>query len=62
MNSKTSMTQFRPVLVFLHWVIALVIFAPLAFGTLHLAQMPNAAPMKIESLRVDMTVGALVGL
>jgi cytochrome b561 len=62
MTSDTSITRFHPVLVSLHWLIAVVILAPLAFGALYLAKMPNSAPMKIDGLRVHMTVGALVGL
>jgi cytochrome b561 len=61
MNSNVSTTRFHPVLVSLHWLTAVVILAPLAFGALYLAEMPNSAPVKIGALRVHMTVGALVG-
>jgi len=55
-------SRYHPVLVALHWALALLIIAALALGALMMAKMPNSDPMKIEALRSHMTGGVLIVL
>ena len=56
----TIVSRYHPLLVVLHWFLALFIIAALALGALVLAKMPNGNPMKIEALRSHMSGGMLI--
>src|SRR5215472_8724270 len=53
-------SRYHPVLVTLHWLLAVLIIAALALGALVMAKLPNTDPMKIETLRHHMTGGFLI--
>ena len=53
-------TRYHPLLVTLHWLLALLIIAMLLIGFFVLEPMPNAQPQKIDILRVHMLVGMLI--
>jgi cytochrome b561 len=59
-------TRYHPLLVALHWVLALLIGGALFFGAVKLVQISNQDPYKVEALRAHMTAGlvilALMGL
>jgi cytochrome b561 len=52
--------RYHPVLVALHWVLAVLIIAALALGALVMVHIPNSDPMKIEALRSHMAGGVLI--
>src|SRR5690349_4633836 len=58
----TQVTRYHPVLVVLHWFLALLISASLTLGALVMAKIPNSDPMKLEALRSHMigNVGILI--
>ena len=51
------MTRYHPLLVTLHWLLAVAILVALFMGTFALAEMPNSDPEKINGLRGHMSVG-----
>ena len=51
------MTRYHPVLVSLHWLLALMVIAALGFGMFVLHETPNSNPEKVEMLRMHMTIG-----
>ncbi len=53
-------SRYHPLLVTLHWVLAVLIIAALAIGFFVLAAMPNVDPQKIGILRVHMAGGMLI--
>jgi cytochrome b561 len=53
-------SRYHPLLVVLHWLLALLVTAALALGALVMAAMPNTDPMKIEALRSHMSGGTLI--
>ena len=53
-------SRYHPLLVALHWLLALMIIAALALGALVLVKIPNSDPMKIDALRQHMTGGVLI--
>jgi cytochrome b561 len=55
-----EVSRYHPVLVILHWLLALLIVAALALGALVMAKIPNSDPMKLEALRSHMTGGAAI--
>lgn len=55
-----QVSRYHPLLVALHWLLALMITAALALGALVLVKIPNSDPMKIEALRSHMTAGVLI--
>ena len=55
-----QVSRYHPLLVALHWVMALLIIAALALGALVLVRIPNSNPMKIEALRGHMGGGLLI--
>jgi cytochrome b561 len=59
-RSMTEVSRYHPVLVVLHWILALLIIAALALGALVMAPMPNSDPMKMEALRSHMSGGAAI--
>ena len=54
------MTRYHPLLVALHWLIALLIIVALVFGSLRLSEMPNDDPGKLFALRAHMSIGIAV--
>jgi cytochrome b561 len=58
---KTALVaRYHPLLVTLHWLLAVLIIAMLCIGFLVLAPMPNADPQKIGILLVHMSVGMAI--
>ena len=55
-----QVSRYHPLLVMLHWLLAVLIIAALAVGFFVLAAMPNADPQKIAVLRVHMAGGMLI--
>ena len=52
--------RYHPLLVALHWLLAILIIAMLGAGFFLLARMPNSDPRKISILMVHMSVGMLI--
>jgi len=52
--------RYHPLLVILHWLLAVLIIAALALGALVMVNIPNSDPMKIEALRSHMAGGAVI--
>jgi cytochrome b561 len=52
--------RYHPLLVTLHWVLAVLIIAELTVGFFGLAATPNSDPRKIGILRVHMAGGVLI--
>jgi cytochrome b561 len=55
-----KVSRYHPLLVALHWTIAVLAVAALALGALVMVRIPNTDPMKIEALRSHMTGGAVI--
>ncbi len=55
-----QVSRYHPLLVTLHWLLAVLIIATLAVGFFLLAAMPSSDPRKIAVLRVHMAVGMLI--
>jgi len=55
-----QVSRYHPLLVTLHWLLAILIIAALAVGFFWLAAMPNADPQKIGVLRLHMAGGMLI--
>ncbi len=53
-------TRYHPVMVALHWLLALLIVVGLFMGGNVLAQIPNDDPAKLFSLRMHMGAGILI--
>src|SRR5260370_18876149 len=58
--SRHRPSRYHPVLVSLHWLLAVLILAALAVGFFVLAAMENADPCKIAVLRGHMAGGMLI--
>lgn len=54
------MTRYHPLLVALHWLLAVLIIAGLIVGGNVLAETPNDAPEKLVSLRLHMGAGIAI--
>ena len=55
---KTGLvSRYHPLLVTLHWLLAVLVVAMLCAGFLLLAPMPSTDPQKIGSLLIHMSVG-----
>lgn len=54
------MTRYHPLLVSLHWLLALLIVASLAMGRFSLSAMENSDPDKLFALRAHMAVGIAI--
>jgi len=52
--------RYHPLLVTLHWLLAVLIIAALALGALVMVKIPNTDPMKLEALRSHMTGGGVI--
>jgi cytochrome b561 len=55
-----QVSRYHPLLVALHWVLAVLIIAALALGALVMVKIPNTDPMKIEALRSHMAGGSVI--
>lgn len=55
-------TRYHPVLVALHWLLAILLIGALGFGALILKQVPNSAPEKLNLLRGHMLMGGLISV
>src|SRR5258708_5832 len=58
--SHDQVSRYHPLLVALHWLLAFLITAALALGTLVMVKIPNSDPTKIEALRSHMIGGSLI--
>jgi cytochrome b561 len=58
--AMTLVSRYHPLLVALHWILAVLIVAALALGALVMVKIPNTDPMKFEALRSHMIGGALI--
>jgi cytochrome b561 len=56
----TLVSRYHPLLVALHWILAVLIIAALALGALVMVKIPNSNPMKFEALRSHMIGGSLI--
>jgi len=56
----TLVSRYHPLLVALHWILAMLIIAALALGALVMVKIPNTDPMKLEALRSHMIGGSLI--
>lgn len=56
----TSPKRYHPALVALHWLLAVMLIAVLAYGSLVMKDIPNASPEKIDALRAHMIAGGLI--
>jgi cytochrome b561 len=56
----TLVSRYHPLLVALHWMLAVLIVAALALGALVMVKIPNTDPMKFEALRSHMIGGSLI--
>jgi cytochrome b561 len=59
-SHMASVSRYHPVLVAMHWLLALLVTAALALGALVMARIPNTDPMKIEALRAHMAGGIFI--
>jgi cytochrome b561 len=55
-----TVTRFHPLLVALHWLLAVMIIAVLPVGFLVLAPMPNTDPQKMQLLMFHMAGGMFI--
>ena len=58
---ETEMTRYHPLLVALHWIMAVMVVVSLFFGKALLSNMSNADPQKLQGLAGHMTVGLALG-
>jgi len=58
--SRAVASRYQPVLVALHWLVALMIIGLLCLGFFVLANMPNSDPKKLDILVWHMTGGMVV--
>ncbi len=56
------MTRYHPVLVALHWLLAIFIVMALIAGNVLLEAVPNSDPTKIDGLRNHMSLGITIGV
>jgi cytochrome b561 len=56
----TLVSRYHPLLVALHWILAVLIVAALALGALVMVKIPNTDPMKFEALLSHMIGGSLI--
>jgi cytochrome b561 len=53
-------TRYHPLLVVIHWLLAVLFTVALAGGALVLVEIPNTDPMKVEGLRQHFAGGILL--
>jgi len=51
------MKRYHPLLVILHWLIAILVIGALGFGLFVLHETPNSDPAKVELLKMHMLAG-----
>ncbi len=56
------MTRYHPLLVALHWLMAVMVIVALLAGNFVLDPLENSDPAKMFSFRAHMTIGATLGL
>jgi NAD(P)-dependent dehydrogenase (short-subunit alcohol dehydrogenase family)/cytochrome b561 len=56
----SQVSRYHPVLVALHWLLALLVPTALVLGIFVMARIPNSDPMKAEALRGHMAGGILI--
>ena len=56
------MTRYHPLLVALHWIMALMVLIALAAGGLVLAEMPRESPDRFTALAGHMSFGLMIGV
>ena len=59
-SPSTAPSRYHPLLVVLHWGLAIFILAALGLGSFKMAPLPNTDPMKSEALRAHMTGGLII--
>jgi cytochrome b561 len=59
-DPMSGVSRYHPVLVTLHWLLAVIIIAALALGALVMVNIPNNDPAKIEALRSHMIGGGVI--
>lgn len=57
-----TVKRYHPVLVALHWLLALLLVVALGMGSQVLAELPNTAPEKLDSLKGHMIAGGIIFL
>jgi cytochrome b561 len=60
-SPSASPTRYHPTLVALHWVIAVLLLAPLVLGEFVLTRLSSTDPLMFHGLRAHMSVGILIG-
>jgi cytochrome b561 len=58
--TMSQASRYHPILVVLHWLLALLIPTALALGTFVMARIPTSDPTKIDALRGHMAGGVLI--
>jgi cytochrome b561 len=56
----TLVSRYHPLLVAMHWILAVLVIVALALGVLVMVKIPNTDPMKLEALRSHMLGGTLI--
>ena len=56
----TTVSRYHPVLVALHWILALLVLADLTVGTAVVRHVPNDLPRKVDVLRMHAIGGTLI--
>jgi cytochrome b561 len=56
----SQVSRYHPLLVALHWLLAVLVPTALALGAWVMAKIPNDSPMKAEALRGHMAGGLLI--
>ncbi len=54
------MKRYHPILVTLHWLLAVLVIGGLVMGGQVLAQTPNTDPAKLFSLKMHMSIGIVI--
>ena len=55
-----TVSRYHPLLVILHWLVALLLIGMLALGFFWLRTMPSTDPRKLDILEVHMAAGMLI--
>jgi cytochrome b561 len=59
-NTMKTVSRYHPLLVTLHWLLAVLIIAMLGVGIFKLDRMPNTDPAKIDLLLAHMSIGMTI--
>ncbi len=60
-HDEAGMARYHPLLVALHWIMAIMVIVSLFFGKALLSGMSNADPQRLQGLAGHMTVGLALG-